>query len=175
MLEVSRSSWHARIYRWWYQQKYGATREQTDYSTPEWRVVNISNDPTKSNLCPYMRAVMFWSWMRWLFIGGRVWKIRVPFVVWGLLIVEAPRWAGIISYDLKRTIWIGYAIAVALAVALAVLWLGDELQAKTGFFDTVLVPARQIRRKTSTFGDLVSEYLRSAHDRVCPEVLLDRD
>ena len=59
-MTISRGSWHYRAYAWWYRRKHGYPCEQ--------RVVN---------LCPYMRAILLWSWLRWLLTDQQLRVVRV--------------------------------------------------------------------------------------------------
>ncbi len=164
MITVDRESWHWRVYLWWYRMKY-------------------SNDcfPERSNLCPYVRAVLLWSWMRWLFISGRLgqwpawmrkrWgfeRFPVPLLTWAFLAVEAPRWLGMVSFTAKELLYslelAALAIAAFFGLALGIAYLHAEKHAFHG-----LAP---IQRGGASFLHLLHEYLRAAHDRVCPEITL---
>lgn len=144
MLNVNKDSWHARVYKWWYKQKYG-----------------LEHNGTWTNLCPYMRAVMFWSWMRPLFMT-KWWSLAV----YAAILVEVPRWCGVISYNLKKGILAMYAIEAVWALMLALWWYSakkyKERKAKKALEPVVY--------KGASFLDLVKNYSRSAHDRICPEV-----
>lgn len=157
---INKDSWHARVYRWWYQSKYG--KKTYDWFSDKW----TPNEPERSNLCPYMRAVMFWSWMRWLFIGGKIKKFPVPVLSWLFLLIEVPRWLGIISYTMKLTILMFYVAFVGAAavvfLASVVVWLWKD----TDKLDWL----RKVCRGVSEFGSLVGQYTQAKHDRICPEI-----
>ena len=144
-IQVNNNSWHTKLYKFWYKQKYG--REHVG---------------SYSNLCPYMRAVLFWSWMRPLFLTK--WFSVIP---WALLAIEIPRWAGMFSHSLKFVIWVLYgATAVAgtlLGLAAVICWLWDKHEV-TNKLDPMI-------DKGVSFCKLVVAYSRSAHDRICPEII----
>ena len=150
MISVSRNSWHTRVYRWWYAKKYGS---EHCYGT--------------TNLCPYMRAVLFWSWMRFLFIGGKIGRVRIPAVLWPSVLATLPLLIGCAVGAQFWSIVHAYGAIVFVsgftAGTVGLLWFLE----KRGF------PAigKAARAATATsFVHLTTEYLRSAHDRVCPEV-----
>lgn len=163
-MTVDRNSWHARIYLWWYSNKY-------DY-----------RDAAKasSNLCPYMRAVMFWAPLRFLFWGWAILfhvgdkAIRLCYFTWPLFLYSLPVTLGYASYRAKIILLIIYGDTVLGALSLGVIIgsvylcqlfkVGDRLDAK-------LQPAVR-RRQLSSFFSLIQSYLRTFHDGVCPEVEL---
>jgi len=114
-----------------------------------------------------MRAVMFWSWMRILFMT------KVGYVVWPLLMLEVPKWAGVLSYNLKLTLYaidltaivVGFTILVCLGVSYII-----KKFARTKTSDKMAKFIFDKADATSSFCGLVHSYFRSAHDRVCPEI-----
>lgn len=149
---VDRNSWHARVYSWWYSKKYDFPFEKT-----------------RSNLCPYMRAVMFWAPLRALFLDSiqlfRVWKTDI-YLNWFLIPITmyvAPKLLGYFNYDTKMVFWIIY-----MAVGLVCGVLGLAALVIYVFHPDGLGVSKKV--ESASFYRLLSEYLRSAHDRVCPEV-----
>lgn len=132
-MKVNSNTWHARLYKNWYKRKY----EQ-------------EHNGSFTNLCPYMRAVMFWSWMRPLFMTK--WWNLIPIT---FLLIAVPRWLGIVSYQAKISVYYLYLLTIG---GTFVCWCLNELDEK-GTLNPV-----------ETFSSLVEEYGRSAHDRVCPEI-----
>ena len=153
MLIVNPQSWHSKMYRWWYRQKYG---EEPRHS---------------GNLCPYMRAILFWSWMRWLFIGGRVGPVRAPVLSWPLLLASIPIGGGLLFgwWFFAGVMQIYCVLLIVLAMAATVVGIGLVLS------DDGLGGAARIRDGCAPFTDLVGSYLRSFHDRVCPEITFKED
>lgn len=60
-MTISRNSWHARVFLWWYQQKHPYEFEGRSV-----------------NLCPYVRAVLLWGPLRRLF------RTKLGYVAWPL-------------------------------------------------------------------------------------------
>lgn len=150
-MRINSNSWHCRLYLWWYEKKYG-----------------YPNEKGFSNLCPYMRAVMFWAPLRaifdtWVKFGP------IPLNVFSIpaLAYVLPTVLGYHSYVAKMVIWSIYILFLVAAVMLAALCGLTYLLSKGGKDVT-----RTLRKKisNSSFPRLVSEYFRSAHDRVCPEI-----
>jgi hypothetical protein len=165
-MNVNSGSWHARVYLWWYQQKYGKTKLVDDWHLDRLVAVEVPNIPERTNLCPYMRAVMFWSWMRWLFIGGKVWKIPTPAIIIPILLFELPRWAGMLDYGLKNFILTFYAVTAGVALAVGGLAGLGWLNKHTAFGKKM----KKVDEGLEQFGALVKAYSRSKHDRICPEI-----
>jgi hypothetical protein len=113
-----------------------------------------------------MRAVMLWSWLRWLFIAGKIKKFPVPIISWLFLAVEVPRWLGILSYPLKQALLCAYVAAFTMAAALALCGAVSVLDDKTMVFE----PIRKAKNAVREFCSLLGQYLRAKHDRICPEI-----
>lgn len=159
---IDSRSWHARVYRWWVDMKYG-----------EW------NHPRTVNLCPYCRAVLFWSWSRYLMRSGEVklgkYRISVPKVFWGAQPVLA-LWA--VYHFCSHKVFInvlqvlGFLLCVAsLASVLALIAYGIYR-----FFTAR--PVANVREAVvdgaASFTHVLIERTRGAHDKICP-VLEFRD
>jgi hypothetical protein len=143
MLTIDPNSWHARVYFWWYRRKYG-----------------YPNEGKRSNLCPYLRAVLFWAPFRALFSTWvTVKRVPVNVVTIPAVLYAVPTLLGYLSYRLKFDIWLVYLIVVAIAALFAISFAFDKdglgWAEKCGIED---------------FLDLTGEYLRAAHDGICPEV-----
>ena len=110
-IEVNRRAWHARVYLWWYYTKWPHRRSE--------------GPKTASNLCPYVRAVVLWAPLRWLFYQGRIGKVqlRVAWIAWPIFLVSIPQPLGYISYNLKRALWISDAILGAAAVIIGLCFV----------------------------------------------------
>jgi hypothetical protein len=152
---VNRSSWHSRIYLWWYKRKYGGV-------------------PMRTNLCPYMRAILFWSWLRWIFFDGFIGKVPVAPFTYVFLLVEIPRWLGVLSYSLKVAFLTLYAIFGLVLFLIVVFHLLGK--AWDWFFgrERVVQAKRAVAVSTLGFFELMHEYGRSKHDRICPEISFDK-
>lgn len=192
-MQVSASSWHVRVYRWWYDHKY----KRDSWETPK----------THSNLCPYMRAVMFWAPLRALFWDWitvcRIGSLRIPLnlIVITTLAYGLPQPLGYLSYKLKIAMWIVTLLSSAICLlTVTILWIcfaisdwkADRRAARYRIpweermqMEREELAKRQLRQKRwawlfnslgkflgglSEFGSLIRAYLRSGHDRICPEV-----
>lgn len=161
---VSSDSWHAKVYRWWYARKFN--------------IQDASELPRHTNLCPYMRVVLFWAWLRWLFIDGEVTvrgqEIPIPPFIIIFLLIEIPRWVGMVSYGLKNVLWTVEGIAALVVLVVFIILAISQVHEHYGVFNPIIRGARVTRRGVSSFDELVTAYLRAAHDRVCPEIQFDR-
>src|SRR5208337_2658736 len=167
---VERNEWHVRVYEWWYQHKYRN-------SAPRYQ----------SNLCPYMRAVMFWAPLRVLFWDWvELFKIKNFKVTLNMLTIPAllyglPPLAGYFSYKLKFFLWlVALAFTVIFVLICFVAWIinGVEERRNKNKADPAYWEAQRLHNKKrdaridrwERFFKMIGEYLQSAHDRVCPEV-----
>lgn len=148
-MHIDDSSWHCQVYRWWYRHKYGG-----DPAYPH------------SNLCPYMRAVIFWAPSR-ILLGTWVKVGSVPLnaVTIPALLLAIPVIVGRFSYGAKIRIWIIYIVSAGVfSFSTMILYIVSLLTENT-FIET-----KKNEIKSWSFWKLLHAYLRSAHDRVCPEV-----
>jgi hypothetical protein len=151
---IARNSWHARLHDWY------------------WHQYNVQQN--FSNLCPYMRIVFIKAPLLWLFLRGVVTikgrDIPVFVFTYTFLLIEVPRWVGMVSYDLKDGIYHLYMVFVCCIVAMTalgaiimgILWF-------TRFYtppSAVTAPFRVVS-KTS---HLIGAFFKAIHDRVCPVI-----
>lgn len=173
-MKIDGNSWHCKVYQWWYQHKY--EKKEWEYKWDGVDFVKHYKTPVKtnSNLCPYMRAVLIWAPMRallwdWVEIGGiplNAIAILVAFFMLPFLFRRA-----------AHVLWMAYAVAlIGFTVGSGCVWgVGLVVKyAKWGWVKRLLNPVAdqvvKVGPPVASFGKLVKEYLRSAHDRVCPEV-----
>jgi hypothetical protein len=140
-MTIDRNSWHARLYCWWYTRKHHG-----DF-------------PTTANLCPYVRVVLLWCWLRWLLVDGRIWRVRVPLLVWGFALARLPFWAGMFDYGAKLLLFILYFWAVVLG---AVAFIADRIEERRKRLGYVA--------KESTFRRVLTERAKAMHQGICPVV-----
>ena len=181
-IEVNRRAWHARVYLWWYYTKWPHRRSE--------------GPKTASNLCPYVRAVVLWAPLRWLFYQGRIGKVqlRVAWVAWRVFLVSIPQPLGYISYNLKRALWISDAIlgaaAVIIGLCFVVVYIAEWADQKwywASRLETWKIDRRhraevrlyreltKKKKKGPSIWKLIGEYMLAAHDRVCPEIVFKGD
>lgn len=159
-MHIRRRSWHARIYLWWYEHKY----QSRDI-----------NEKTNVNLCPYMRTILFWAPLRLIFCD---WVLgNYCLVSWLTMAVVVPKLLGYVNYNSKIIFWIiegtivGGALLILTIYGLASLFnflfpskhrreLAESWQAS------------EFVKSAREFGQLLREYGRATHDRICPELRL---
>ena len=184
-IEVSNSSWHARVYLWWYYAKWPKKREYGE------KVVG--------NLCPYVRTVLLWAPCRWLFYQGKLGMVRVAFIAWPLLLVSLPQPLGYLSYKVKHIFWLvdaGLAstilfIAICYVCALILNQFADwadrrwdwtgalerrrraKKKADADRFERLWEESRTAppKKKGPSFWSLLGQRISAAHDRICPEIV----
>ena len=154
-MKVNRTSWHARIYLWWYAHKYPANGDNLPFTG-------------RANLCPYMRTVLIYAPLRFLLTD---WKTKwLPITLWPILLFGIPKLMGWISYDMKMFLWITEAVLAAAAtlilVGCAIAWYS---QRDKNIFQHI----GEVWEKTKPERALVTAYIRSGHDRICPELTLE--
>lgn len=158
---INAQSWHARVYRFWYAMKHG-----------QW------STPGAVNLCPYVRAVVFWSWSRWLMRSGKIQMgglvVGVPWLFWGCQPLLA-LWLDYYFLGRQKFIFTLTIFGMALAIlsgASLVVFLGYLIRQA---FRTQ--PAAQagaaighVIDNGMSFGRVVMEYIHGAHNKICPVV-----
>jgi len=150
-MRISKSSWHARIYRWWCWDK--------DDSGPE-----------GVNLCKYVRVVLFYGPLRWLFTGEvrgfPVAFVTLPFLIGSPLIFLTDWKVLVLVLSIYSGILLFLAI-IASAIGLET-WLDDRggwRRIKSRFSSV----GDKVVRHTSFFSILKLVYL-SGKKKVCPYV-----
>lgn len=136
-MTISKESWHYRVFNWWFTHKNG-------YSNPSY-----------INLCPYMRAVLFWSWLRWLWIDGRIGTFRVPVIPITLISLSpfvVAAWAGAQSLIALLAFLVGL---LGLLTAIFGPWYLWEEKISS-------------QRGVVSFTTLVREYYNTGHNKICP-------
>lgn len=144
---INQKSFHNRIYRWWYRNKYGV-------------------NPVRSNLCPYMRTVLFWAPIRAVFgTWNKIGRVPINALTIPTLLTWLPLFVGKYSYNVKTTIFFLYGFFLFLAVL-----FGTTLGLIYFFSESETMNKIKSHIQESTFIPLLGEYLRSFHDSVCPQV-----
>jgi hypothetical protein len=149
-MTISNDCWHFRLYLWWYREKNGI----------DFLRYSMGFTP-KVNLCPYVRAVLFWSWLRWLFLA-RHWRSALS---WPVAILGAPFAVKLVFPECPALLWdvvmlaVVAALAGGLGVVLGVVKLSKlcNRHEKLGHMER-LIP----------FRGLLAAYWRAVHDRICP-------
>jgi hypothetical protein len=143
---VDKTSWHTRLYFWWHKAKY------PNWPYPHWP------EPTSVNLCPYVRTVLFWAPLRFVFLG----KV-LRWFSWsalGLLLQYLLCLMGYKALAVEATIVLALVAMMAVVGSMAGLsWLHD------GVYGTFSFPIK-------SFVLVLKGRLQAAHDKVCPVIEL---
>lgn len=184
MIAVSRLDWHARLYLWWYQKKYHRGR----YGS--------------TNLCPYMRAVIFWAPLRAIFWNWvtvfdlNLWDVSFDVPLNALtipaLFLALAKPLGYLSYRMKFMFSLFGVACLSAAVFISLMavlgayisHMRDTQMSDPNRWMNRVPPKPKIPKKPSkvakainaftgwSFWTLLLEYLKSAHDNICPPVEL---
>ncbi len=147
-MQVDYNSWHSRLYRIWFGLKYYGREPELGYYT---------------NLCPYMRAVLFFWWSRFLFINGKIGRLPVAAVSYPLTVILIPVMAGGVSHGLMKSV-------LALYIALASIFA-----AVAGIIGIIYLFQQGTKRaKSASFVKLTASYAHSVHSKICPTIELVR-
>lgn len=94
-MEILKESWHAKVYMNWYLSKHREQREAAverikyyseDAEFYKHELENFDKENKIHNLCPYVRIVLLWSWMRYGFLNKR-WQVRTyTWIVFSLVL-----------------------------------------------------------------------------------------
>ena len=147
-LTVNATSWHTKVYLWWYRHKFAH-----DIATGDRPAI-----PFHVNLCPYVRVVLLWSWLRWLMVDGKVSKLRMPWIIWGGLVGTVFAY---LSGFLMPIDWAFlFAIAILFLIRAILIDMKDNGQLTERNPKPTAPPTK--------FVTLIKKYSTSVHDRVCP-------
>ena len=133
---IDRNCWHARLWRWHQAQK--------------------GYNPSGSvNLCPYVRAVLFWAPARFIFLH-RVMR----WITWPSLALSAEyglwRLSGILVFQVELAfLTILAAAAAAIGIGIGIWALGAKAS-----------EAQPVR----SFGQVVAHRYSKVHEGICPIV-----
>jgi hypothetical protein len=138
-MQIDPKSWHARVYQSWFKRKYEC-------------------EATKGNLCSYCRVVLFWSWIRPLFIDGYIGRVPMAVLSWSSIALflqyEAFKHFG--WFFLKREGLVVLIITIAIAFVLV-----------TACINTL---AQKLMRRppVQSFWSVLGQRVKSAHEGICP-------
>lgn len=147
-MTIRKASWHYKVYSFWHKGKYG-------------------NHPFDNfvNLCPYMRAILFWSWMRWIFIDAKI----VSGLSWGTIVALPWIFGNLLSGNLL------YGLMWAYRTILFICGLCVCAVLETWIKDNVWL--RNLRGNVTTsvsqylsFLALLRQWFKAIHNKVCPIV-----
>lgn len=162
-MNIPKAAWYNRVYEWWHYDKYGWLPARDGFSV---------------NLCPYMRAILFWSWTRLLFLpedtpvatpaSVRRRVLNVFSYASALTLVNL-----IIHHMLKSRPSLLKVFVVEAIIALSAVTIIGSLLG--GFWLSERVAKwRRSRRagqpESVPFSAVVKEWAKATHDRVCPVI-----
>ena len=151
-MKVKQSSVVDRVYKWWYMEKY-------------------NEFPSKHvNLCPYLRAVLVWAPLRFLFLSKFPW-LRVPMFGATLGAIESVGWATsiyVISVETSPSILGFLCLLWFLAHLVLVIAFVMVAQEKFELIDRVSKSAPV--EFLGNIIELTSEKAHAAHESICPMI-----
>jgi hypothetical protein len=181
MITVNKNSWHFKLYRWWYDAKFGKERVWDDYIEPIKPLIEMTNEeyrrymltpapfhwvskvPRNTNLCPYMRAVMFWAPLRFLFINGKVKKVPMPAILAVATFLAINIFLFFAHMKVFVDMWKGLVLGSIVLGLIYAMVIGIEKWRKK--------PVRYKEPKQgNSFVKLLKDYSQSKHDQICPPV-----
>lgn len=137
-MKISRNSWHARVYSWWYNEKHG--------HYPSGGV----------NLCPYVRAVLFWAHFRFLFLT------KMGYVTWSLLaagleytLIRVGGWKNVLEVE-EAFLIILSIVAAVIGIGFGAHWLWNRTE-----------DAREAVT-TASFVQVLKTRAEAGHNKICP-------
>jgi hypothetical protein len=174
-MKIDKDSWHCKVYLWWYYNKYPA-KELSPSDRAYYEVVDPSyiTAKTNSNLCPYVRAVVLWAPMRavfgsWIKVHK---KISLNAITIPAVVLLTPL---LFSHKITLAMYrFELAILCVMASVVSIITIIYYASKYTKVFYTEGIEPLTKNKQLVTFRGLIKEYLRSAHDRVCPEINWDK-
>lgn len=149
---ISRDTWHFKIFAWWFKQShYGQSFD--------WYYDSRNNVPSY-NLCPYVRAILFWAPLRFLFSVPRIW---FTFGAIYLIALETLHhfkgWEG-----MKVLLFITFMAAVSIATISVICFIVEFIKRKMEENDL------KAPESITSFLDVLHERAKAAHDGICPTI-----
>src|SRR5271156_4771340 len=144
-MQISKNTWHYKVYDWHFQKTCGRTLE--DYQRSWGHTVS---------LCPYVRTILLWAPLRWIFTPPRLW-----YLLSGASLAMV--WDDYRVHGVPGMVALGVAL-FALAIVVGTLWLVVTLSGKLGTF----LRKRSKTTVTVNFSTVLHERLKAAHEGICP-------
>jgi hypothetical protein len=139
-MKISKDTWHYRAFNFWHKEKY------------HWTFEEYHGDGAHTSLCPYVRAVLLWAPIRWVFTAPRIFYL-LGVIAAGLL-SELYHFHGKLGLEILGLVIVAiasiFAIVFGISVGLRLLIEKWEEKPITAF-TTVLI-----------------ERVRAAHQGICP-------
>ena len=155
-MTIDRNSWHARMFIWWWEHKYGYG--SFDRHQQFWG--------KSTNLCPYCRAVMFWGPLR--LITMRCWFVFWPAVAAILNVLAIRKWGRIFWTTELKVIGITVLYVTAVVGTLVIIAHLKERFKKSR--SKRRKPTNELPKSGPSFFELLRMKAQAAHSRICPLV-----
>lgn len=157
-MNISSNTWHYRVFEWALKEKYGYVPYQIEEGG--------------YNLCPYVRKVLIWAPLRFLFATSYE---RLVASVLGLVLAITGlvyKLAGMKGLRVEAGIFFLIFGVIAIVAALfGAIWSFAKLkeylrkrQIKVGVPEVVV-----------SFSEILWNYIKSAHEGVCPKITFTKD
>jgi|SRR5208337_630841 len=144
-MNISKNTWHYRVFNFWFKQ----VHEQSVEEYAAW------DKEATFNLCPYVRIVLLWAPLRFVFSRPRIWWTLSVLAVAGLGILY--KYCGV--HGLIALAASLVYVALILSFIVGVIWAVEKTKEKVRRH-----PIQAITR----FTEVLSERAKAAHDGICP-------
>lgn len=150
-MNVSKNTWHYRVFEWQLMQKYGFI---------PWTI-----NAYGSNLCSYVRTVLLWAPLRFLFNTTWVRSTATASIMFSIVTGLIGAFAGLHGLKIEAGIILTVLIAATmLGTIVSFVWLASLL-AEYARNKNLRVPDTIV-----SFSELLTKRVRSIHDGICPEI-----
>jgi len=152
-MNISSSTWHYKVFEWWAKAKYG--------------YVPYRVEEEGYNLCPYVRAVMFWGPLRFLFTDTWQKLVMTLAAIVAMLTGLIYHLAGIkgLQRELAAFVFV-FVLAAFIATIIGIIWslakFEQYLRSKN-----VKVGVPEV---VSSFAEVLVDYAKAIHDGICPKI-----
>lgn len=144
-MKLKKNSWHSSVYLWWYNWAYPSDHPKVDLPS--------------ANLCPYVRAVLLWAPLAFLYTNAYFeWGWIAP---WLATLYGIPKLIGFVSYNAKTVIFGAEGLLLVVALIIATIEGISKIFKKKSWWKKI---------KRSEVIQIAGAYARATHDRVCPEI-----
>jgi hypothetical protein len=147
-MKISKNTWHYRVFNSWYR--------ETHYGTSFEDCLSWGHQPYV-NLCPYVRAVLLWTPLRWLFSTPRLWfTLSVLLATFAGAIYHFTGLQGLEAVGA----FVG-SIAAISGLILGVIWVVDEIRSAMRVHPSAAI---------TKFSTVLKARMKVAHDGICPAI-----
>lgn len=160
-MKISSNTWHYKVFDWWFAQMHnGWTYERFNDSMYNQRPYN---------LCPYVRAVILWAPLVFLFTLPRLW-----YTIGGVIAAfNAFLYHKFGMHGLRiegQVILFFVSLATFIASLFGIAFLLKYLINTYREYKNLKPPVAE-----ASFFVILGKYLKSKHDRICPPVTFSKE